>query len=75
MSRYNKVYTYFESPATFDNSCLGGSMKYKFSLLNTYHSDSDFNSVYYSNALFEWKTNTTFITSYNYHATKVIIHS
>ena len=65
------VYTYFESPVTFENMCFKG-LKGKFSLMNTYHSASDFNSVYFANALFDWKQNETFNDTYDYHATKVI---
>ena len=64
------VFTYFESPLLVENMCYQG-LQNKFALLNTYHSHSDFNSVYYSNAHFEWRINNTFDMHFDYHATKV----
>ena len=66
------VFTYFESPVTFESMCYK-NLEGKFSLLNTYHADSDFNSVYYTNAFFEWKRNATFDPDYDYHVKKVSI--
>ena len=69
------VFVYYEPPNrfAFDDLCYKKFGKNKFDLLNTYHPDSDFNSIYSSDAHFEWKRNDTFNRSFNYHATKVNI--
>ena len=64
------VFTYFESPVSTELLCYK-NLANKFDMLNTYHSAADFDSIYYANAHFEWKTNTSFNLSFDYHATKV----
>ena len=66
------VFTYFESPLSISDMCFK-NLTNTFALLNTYHEKSDFNSIYHSNAHFEWKTNTSFDVNFDYHATKVSV--
>ena len=64
------IFTYFESPISHDYVCYK-NLSDKFDLINTFHETSDFNSIYYSNAHFEWKLNKSFDLNFDYHATKV----
>ena len=65
------VFAYYESPMSMRDLCYK-NLNNRFHLTNTYHSESDYNAIYYSNAHFEWKTNYSFDPSYNYHSKKVL---
>ena len=65
------VFVYSEPPNRnrFDDLCYKKLSEKKFNTLNTYHIDSEYNSIYYSNANFEWKTNYSFDPTFDYHGT------